>query len=111
MRVLAAIATTLLLVFAPVLALAQETVAGVPDTSYEASTVASAPAEPAVPMPDAEPGGDGSIVTVPIPGGGSVTVEGPATTAENSLLAPIETWAEKSTQTPNSITGTSPLGP
>lgn len=110
MRVLTAIATTLLLVFAPLLAHAQETVAGVPDTSYEAGTVPSAPAEPAVPMPDAEPGGDGSIVTVPIPGGGSVTVEGPATTAESPLPSPIETWAQ-STQTPNSITGTSPLGP
>ena len=110
MRVPTAVATTLLLVFAPVLALAQETVAGVPDTSYEASTVASAPAEPAVPMPDAEPGGDGSIVTVPVPGGGSVTVEGPATTAESPLLSPIETWGQ-STQTPNSVTGTSPVGP
>src|SRR5215471_2279775 len=110
MRVLTAIATTLLVAFAPVRAPAQESVAGVPDTSYEASTVASAPAEPAVPMPDVDPGGDGSIVTVPIPGGGSVTVEGPAATGGSSLLSPIETWAE-STQSPNSITGTGPLGP
>lgn len=110
MKALTAIATTLLLLSAPVLSLAQETVAGVPDTSYEATTVASAPAEPAVPTPDTDPGGDGSIVTVPIPGGGSVTVEGPGTPGENAPLSPIETWAGR-TQTPNSVTGTSPLGP
>ena len=109
-KTLTAIATTLLLGLAPVSALAQDIVAGVPDTSYEASTVAPAPAEPAVPMPDIDPGGDGSIVTVPIPGGGSVTVEGPATPAESPSLSPIETWAER-TQTPNSLTGTTPIGP
>jgi hypothetical protein len=110
MRTLTATATILLLVSAPLLALAQETVAGVPDTSYWASTIATPPEEPAVPFPDTDPGGDGVTVTVPIPGGGSVTVEGPATPAENASLSPIETWAE-STQTPNSVTGTSPLGP
>jgi hypothetical protein len=109
MKMLAATATILLLVSAPLLALAQEMVAGVPDTSYEASTVASLSAEPAVPLPDTNPGGDGSTVTVPIPGGGSVTVEGPATPNENPR-SPIETWAA-STQTPNSVSGTSPLGP
>jgi hypothetical protein len=110
MKTLAASAAIILLVSAPLLALAQETVAGVPETSYEASTVASAPAEPVVPFPDTDPGGDGSTVTVPIPGGGSVTVEGPATPAENPSLSPIETWAEH-TQTPNSVTGTTALGP
>jgi hypothetical protein len=110
MKTLTAIATTLLLGLAPLISLAQETVAGVPDTSYEAGTVASAPPEPAVPMPDTDPGGDGSVITVPIPGGGSVTVEGPATPAENPSLSPIETWAER-TQSPNSLTGTTPLGP
>jgi hypothetical protein len=110
MKALTAIATTLLLLLAPMLSLAQQTVAGVPDTSYEASTVTSAPAELAVPMPDTDPGGDGSIVAVPIPGGGSVTVEGPGTPGENPPLSPIETWAER-TQTPNSLTGTNPLGP
>jgi hypothetical protein len=110
MKTLTAIATALLLGLASVPSLAQETVAGVPDTSYEASTVASAPAEPAVAMPDIDPGGDGSSVTVPIPGGGSVTVEGPVTPEENAPFSPIETWAER-TQTPNSLTGTTPLGP
>ena len=110
MKTLTASVTILLLVSAPLLALAQETVAGVPDTSYETSTVASPPVEPEVPFPDTDPGGDGSTVTVPIPGGGSVTVEGPATPGENAPLSPIETWAE-STQTPNSVTGTGPLGP
>jgi len=109
MKMRAATATILLLVSAPLLAFAQQMVAGVPDTSYEASTVASPSAEPAVPLPDTDPGGDGSTVTVPIPGGGSVTVEGPATPGE-SPRSPIETWAE-STQTPNSVTGTSPLAP
>jgi hypothetical protein len=111
MKTLAATATMLLLVSAPVLALAQETAAGVPDTSYEASGAASAPAEPEVPFPDTDPAGDGSTVTVPIPGGGSVTVEGPATPDENPpFSSPIETWADR-TQTPNSVTGTTPLGP
>ena len=109
MKMLAASATILLLVSAPLLALAQEMVAGVPDTSYEASTVASPSAEPVVPLPDTDLGGDGSTVTVPIPGGGSVTVEGPGT-PENFPLSPIETWG-LSTQTPNSVTGTGPLGP
>jgi len=104
-------ATILLLVSAPVLvAGAQETVAGVPDTSYEASTVVSPPVEPAMPFPDADPGGDGATVMVPIPGGGTVMVEGPTTPGENAPLSPIETWAE-STQSPNSVTGTGPLGP
>jgi hypothetical protein len=109
MKTLAATATILLLVSAPLLGLAQET--GMPDTSYQASTVASAPAEPEVLFPDTDPGGDGSTVTVPIPGGGSVTVEGPATPDENPpFSSPIETWADR-TQTPNSVTGTTPLGP
>jgi hypothetical protein len=108
-KMLAATATIVLLVSAPLPAFAQEMMAGVPDTSYEASTVASPSAEPAVPLPDTDPGGDGSTVTVPIPGGGSVTVEGPAAPGENPR-SPIETWAE-STQTPNSVTGTTPLGP
>jgi hypothetical protein len=110
MKRLSATATILLLVSAPLLAGAQETVAGVPDTSYEASTIVSTPVEPAVPFPDPEPGGDGATVTVPIPGGGTVMVEGPATPGENAPLSPIETWAE-STQSPNSVTGTGPLGP
>jgi hypothetical protein len=111
MKTLAATATVLLLVSAPLVALAQETVAGVPDTSYEASGVASAAAEPELPFPDTDPGGDGSTVTVPIPGGGNVTVEGPATPDENpSVSSPIETWADR-TQTPNNVTGTTPLGP
>jgi hypothetical protein len=109
MKTLTAAATILLLVSGPLPALAQEAVAGVPDTSYEASTVAPAQLEPAVPFPDIDPGGDGSIVTVPIPEGGTVTVEGPGT-PENSPLSPIETWGE-STQTPNSVTGAGPLGP
>ena len=110
MKTLTAIATTLLLGLATLPSFAQETVAGVPDTSYETSTVASAPPEPAVPMQDTDPGGDGSVVTVPIPGGGSVTVEGPAAPTENPSLSPIETWAEH-TQSPNSVTGSTPLGP
>jgi hypothetical protein len=109
MKALTATVTILLLLSVPMLSGAQESVAGVPDTSYEASTVASPPVEPAVPIPDTDPGGDGSLVAVPIPGGGTVTVEGPATPGENSL-SPIETWAG-STQAPNSVTGTSPLGP
>ena len=99
----------LLLVSAPPPALAQDTVAGVPDTSYEASTVAPPQVEPAVPLPDIDPGGDGSMVAVPIPEGGTVTVEGPGT-PENFPFSPIETWG-LSTQTPNSVTGTGPLGP
>src|SRR5262245_26542340 len=109
MKTLTAAVTILLLLSAPLPALAQEAVAGVPDTSYEASTVAPPQVEPAVPFPDIDPGGDGSIVTVPIPEGGTVTVEGPGT-PDNPPLSPIETWAG-TTQTPNSVTGTGPLGP
>jgi len=109
MKALTVAAAILLLVSAPTRLLAQD-MAGVPDTSYQASSAAPASEASEVPMPDSDPGGDGSVVMVPIPGGGSVTVEGPGMPVDNRPPSPIGTWAE-STQTPNSMAGTGPLGP
>ena len=79
-----------------------------PDPVYAPSDV-SVPADAEIPMPDSDPGGDGSVVTVPIPGGGNVIVEGPDRSTE-AWHSPIETWS--ATQiVPNSITGNGPLGP
>ena len=86
---------------------AQDAVSPVPDPVYAPSDV-TPPAE-AVPMPDSDPGGDGSVVRVPIPGGGNVTVEGPDL-PNQPLRSPTESWG--ATQiAPNSITGNGPLGP
>ena len=60
-------------------------------------------------MPDSDPGGDGSVVKVPIPGGGDVIVEGPDVQSETAR-SPIETWGATRIA-PNSITGNGPLGP
>ena len=87
---------------------AQEATLPVPDAPYAPSDH-SAPGDVAVPMPDIDPGGDGSVVTVPIPGGGNVTVEGPDLQNEPAR-SPIETWGVNQIA-PNSITGNSPLGP
>jgi hypothetical protein len=69
---------------------AQDAVSPVPEPAYAPSDL-SAPADVAVPMPDSDPGGDGSIVKVPIPGGGTVTVEGPDL-QNQPPHSPISTW-------------------
>jgi hypothetical protein len=79
------------------------------ETGYAASASAANSGVIAVPMPDSDPGGDGSVVTVPIPGGGSVRVEGPDTVIENPRYTPLNLWGENAV-TPNSIVGTGPLG-
>ena len=51
---------------------------------------------------------DGSVVSVPIPGGGSVQVEGPASEPP-AFIPPTENWATQRNN-PFSV-GTSPLSP
>ena len=87
---------------------AQDAVSPVPEPAYAPSDL-SAPADVAVPMPDSDPGGDGAIVKVPIPGGGTVTVEGPDLPKQPSH-SPISTWGGDAVA-PNSIPGMSPIGP
>jgi hypothetical protein len=84
---------------------AQDITPPMPDAGYAASGSASAE----VPMPDIDPGGDGTVVSVPIPGGGTVTVEGPPTSGDNQPPTPIETWSEQQ-NTPNTVMP-SPIGP
>ena len=87
---------------------AQEGVSPVPEPVY-APTGNPSPTDVAVPMPESDPGGDGSVVTVPIPGGGTVIVEGPDLQPE-TMHSPIETWGATQVA-PNSITGQGVLGP
>ena len=91
---------------APYCASAQDITPPMPDSGYSPDQMAAAAA---VPMPDSDPGGNGSVVLVPIPGGGTVRVEGPDLPAQTASLPPIETWGE-SVQTPNTFIP-SPVGP
>jgi len=102
----AALIATILLWTLPVHA--QEGVPPVPEPVYAPGENSSA-TDVAIPMPDSDPGGDGSVVTVPIPGGGTVVVEGPDLQPE-TMHSPIETWGATQVA-PNSITGQGPLGP
>jgi hypothetical protein len=87
------------------LALAQDVIVPMPG-EYTASDSASAPQQ--IPDPTATFQDDGSTVTVPIPGGGNVVVEGPASEAPAGL-GPIENWSTQRTN-PSSV-GTGPIGP
>lgn len=96
----------MLTLIGPSFAQPQEVAPPAPEGSYDS---AAPSADSLVQMPDRDPGGDGSVVTVPIPGGGVVRVEGPDLPVDNSL-PPIDTWGG-SAIAPNSIPGQSPLGP
>ncbi len=78
-----------------------------PVPAYAAGSAASA-GEYAAPIPNYDQAGNGSVVTVPIPGGGEVRIEGPDLPPD-APLAPIETWGEYA-QTPNTVMP-SPMGP
>ncbi len=68
----------------------------------------AAPESEQIPDPTAILQDDGSTVAVPIPGGGEIQVDGPASEAPAGL-GPIENWSTQRTN-PSSV-GTGPLGP
>jgi hypothetical protein len=73
---------------------------------YVAPDSASAPEQ--IPDPTLSLQDDGSTVAVPIPGGGEIQVEGPASEAAAGI-GPIENWSTQRTN-PSSV-GTGPMGP
>ena len=89
-------------------ALAQDYPPPMPDPGSYAAPPSAAQDGISLPAPDADPGGDGSSVTVPIPGGGEVSADGPALDPQNTP-PPTETWTTQG-QTPNSVGG-APTGP
>jgi len=105
---LPALAVVSILLLAPP-ALAQDITPPMPDTHYGPGDYAATSAEAGVPMPNPDAGSDGTVVTVPIPGGGSVQVEGPSVEPETAPISPIDTWGAHA-QTPNTV-DPSPLGP
>lgn len=89
-------------------ALAQYDASTMPDTAgYGPDNGASQP-DMSGQAPDADPGGDGSSVIVPIPGGGDVSADGPAVEPQDNP-PPTETWSSQQ-QAPNSVGG-APTGP
>jgi len=73
---------------------------------YVAPDTASAPEQ--IPDPTAILQDDGSTFAIPIPGGGDIQVEGPASETP-ARIGPIENWATQRNN-PFSV-GTAPLGP
>jgi hypothetical protein len=86
-------------------ALAQDVTIPIPG-EYAAPDAAPAPEQ--VPNPTAILQDYCSTVSVPIPGGGEIQVEGPASEAPAGI-GPIENWSTQRTN-PSSV-GTGPLGP
>lgn len=86
-------------------ALAQDVTVPLPG-EYAAPDAAPEPEQ--IPDPTAILQDDGSIVSVPIPGGGEIQVDGPASEAPAGI-GPIENWSTQRTN-PSSV-GTGPLGP
>jgi hypothetical protein len=68
----------------------------------------TAPPPEQIPDPAAMLEDDGSSFAIPIPGGGEVQVQGPASEA-STTRSPIENWATQRNN-PSSV-GTGPLGP
>lgn len=66
------------------------------------------PAPEQIPDPTAMLQDDGSTVAIPIPGGGEILVEGPASETPITI-GPIEHWATQRNN-PFSV-GTGPIGP
>jgi hypothetical protein len=98
-RLLFAIAAMLL--FVAVVARAQEGMLPPPDGSYgNSATSFQSPTDLAMPAPDDLPNPD--VVTIPIPGGGAITVDGPDAPSEKPLPnLPGSQWGV-SQQTPYS---------
>ena len=87
------------------LAFAQDVTVPMPG-EYVAPDAASAPEQ--VPDPTQILQDDGSTFAIPIPGGGDIQVQGPASET-HATIGPIENWATQRNN-PFSV-GTAPLGP
>jgi hypothetical protein len=68
----------------------------------------TAPSPQQIPDPAAMLEDDGSSFTIPVPGGGDVQVQGPASESP-ATRSPIENWATQRNN-PSSV-GTGPIGP
>jgi hypothetical protein len=86
-------------------ALAQDVMVPMPD-EYVAPDTAPGPEQ--IPDPTAMLQDDGSTFAIPIPGGGEIQVEGPASETP-AFIGPTENWSTQRTN-PFSV-GTGPLGP
>jgi hypothetical protein len=88
---------------------AQDVTAPMPDSTYGSTPdTYPSPTDLAMPAPDDMTNPD--VVTIPIPGGGDITVDGPDAPADKPLSPlPGAQWGEQH-QTPFSH-GTGPLGP
>ena len=87
------------------LAVAQDVTVPMPG-EYVAPDAASAPEQ--IPDPTQILQDDGSTFAIPIPGGGDIQVQGPASET-HATIGPIENWATQRNN-PFSV-GTGPLGP
>ena len=100
-----AIALSVALFVAAPIALAQDVVVPMPG---DYTPPGAPPAPEQIPDPTAILQDDGSVVAVPIPGGGEVQVEGPQSEPPTHR-SPIENWATLRNN-PFSV-GTGPIGP
>jgi hypothetical protein len=102
------LATPILIAFAIAgsAAIAQEVTVPLPGDSIAPDADPSSAAE--IPDPAAILEDDGSTVSVPIPGGGEIMVDGPESEASTNI-GPTENWLTRSTN-PSSV-GTTPMGP
>jgi len=98
-----------MLLFAAGIALAQEGAAPIPDASYgDSANGYQSPTD--LPMPPPDDPTNPNIVTIPIPGGGEITVDGPDAPADRPIpTLPGSQWGTQQ-QTPYSH-GVGPLGP
>ena len=99
-----------LCVFIAATAVAQEGVLPPPDSSYGGGgpTTFASPTDLAMPAPDDMT--NPNVVTIPIPGGGEVTVDGPDAPADKPLpTLPGSQWGNE-TQNPF-LHGAGPIGP
>jgi hypothetical protein len=89
-------------------ALAQEGTAPMPDSAYGyAPDAYRSPMDLTMPPPD--DGTNPDVVTIPIPGGGEITVDGPDAPSEQPIPVPPGAWG---TQQQNPFShGTGPIGP
>ena len=98
-----------IVLFAGGIARAQEGAVPLPDASYgDSADSYQTPTD--LPMPAPDDGTNPDTVTIPIPGGGEVTVDGPDAPDEKGIpTLPGSQWG---TQTQNPFShGTGPVGP
>ena len=107
----AAVAVALgLLAFTPAIVFAQDAIPPMPDAGYGLPDPSDYQNPGDLNVPQADVGPTPNSVTIPVPGGGQVTVEGPDAPEDKSIPnTPGGQWGVQQ-QTPNSQ-GVGPLGP